>query len=392
MTAAMSDNCSPEFQRLAGRIGSFTCGTVQPVVHLRNPFDLSNWTLPVVEALFIVGSVLALVYAVRRFRRYGDPTNLAIWFGAVIYLAVTEPALFFARSYGLPNTMYDLFAHNVFTVQLVDDRIPLYIVGLYTSLISLAYEIVRALGVFRRNVVLASISVGFVHHLFYEIFDQLGPQLRWWIWNDSLDINKPTLASVPMTSVFIFAALGPAALTLLVRLFVGRKVERGERIGGWSLAGRTLASGVLVVPLIGLGSMPGSAVGDKNNTAQDVVLWLCVAVFAAIAIPVLYQQWRASRTAADAGASERPWFTLGFGGAFLATFAVLWITALPAYFDATHGITPGGYPIGSLPYVIVCFVGAGLVLAASVTAAWTTETPAGTEQAEVPTVPALPNA
>ncbi|OHV41595.1 MULTISPECIES: DUF7802 domain-containing protein [Pseudofrankia] len=364
----MSSSCDPAFERLAGKIGSFSCDSVEPVIHLRDPFDLSNGTLPVVETLLIAGAILALVHAIRRWRRHGDPSNLAIWLGAIVYLAVTEPPLFFSRNLGLPDNMHEVFAHNVFTIQLVYDRIPLYIVALYTALTSLAYEIVRSLGGFRRNVFLGAICVGFVHHLFYEIFDQLGPQLRWWIWNDDLAINQPQLASVPMTSVFIFAALGPAALTLLVRLFVGRRADRGEPPRGWGLAGRTIAAGVLVPPLIAVGSLPSSVVGDDNNEAQAVVMWLCVAAFAVVAVPVLYQQWRSTRAAPVPPAAERPWFALGYGGVFLAAFVVLWATALPDYLSATDGVTTDATPTGSLPYAVGCFLAAAVVLAGLATA------------------------
>jgi Cytochrome P450 len=39
----------------------------------------------------------------------------------------------------------------------------------------------------------AAICVGFVHHCFYEVFDQLGPQLRWWAWNTDNPLNHPML-------------------------------------------------------------------------------------------------------------------------------------------------------------------------------------------------------
>ncbi|OAA22282.1 hypothetical protein UG55_105140 [Frankia sp. EI5c] len=386
----MSDSCSAAFEELAGRIGGFSCDSVEPVVHLRNPADLSNWTLPALEVLLLAGALFALVHAVRRWRRHGDPSNLAIWFGAIVYLAIIEPLLFFSRGLGLPDNMHELFAHNVFTVQLVHDRIPLYIVALYAALASLAYEIVRSLGVFRRNVFLGAVCVGFVHHLFYEIFDLLGPQLRWWIWNYDLAVNNPRLASVPMTSVFIFAALGPAALTLLVRLLVGRRADRGEGPGGWGLAGRVVAVGVLVPPLISIGSLPSSVVGDENNTAQAVVFWLCVAAFAVVAVPVLYQQWRSARATSpqparpaqpdpaaqaqpDSAAQPAPavigrrWFAIGYGGLFLAAFVVLWATALPDYFGASGGVTTDGTPTGSLPYAVGCLLAAGTVLAAVAT-------------------------
>ena len=44
-----------------------------------------------------------------------------------------------------------MFAHNVFTVQFMFDRLPLYIIAFYPALSALAYEVVRALGVFNQR-------------------------------------------------------------------------------------------------------------------------------------------------------------------------------------------------------------------------------------------------
>ena len=117
--------------------------------------------------------------------------------------------MYFPNISGLEDSVGVVFAHNAFTVQFLFERLPLYIVALYPAVVTLAYEIVRSLGVFRdRGVIVGAVCVGFVHHCFYEVFDQLGPQLRWWAWNTDNPLNHPFLASVPMASVFIFAALG----------------------------------------------------------------------------------------------------------------------------------------------------------------------------------------
>ena len=51
-------------------------------------------------------------------------------------------------SFGMTNHVGFVFAHNVFTVQFLYDRLPLYIVALYPALATLAFEIVRVMGVF----------------------------------------------------------------------------------------------------------------------------------------------------------------------------------------------------------------------------------------------------
>ena len=87
-----------------------------PVVHLRNPFELANSTLPVLELMVVAGAALALWWAIRRLRRDGDPVNLAIWFSTVIYLLIVEPPLYFPTVFGVDETIGAVFAHNVFTV------------------------------------------------------------------------------------------------------------------------------------------------------------------------------------------------------------------------------------------------------------------------------------
>ncbi len=122
-----------------------------------------------------------------------------------------------------------MFAHNVFTVDFLWGRLPLYIVAIYPMMATVAYEIVRMLGVFRRRgVLVGAICVGFVHHAFYEIFDHLGPQLRWWEWTLDHPMNQPFFDSVPLPSVVVFAALWPMSLAFCVRLFVGRHVQDGK--------------------------------------------------------------------------------------------------------------------------------------------------------------------
>ncbi|KAB2581650.1 hypothetical protein BS297_29755, partial [Rhodococcus erythropolis] len=187
----MAEHCSPTFAQLATELG-FSCQEAGGLVEFRNPAALENWTLPVLEWTIIVGSVLALVLAIVRLRRNGDPTNLVLWFGATAYLFIIEPPLYFPAAFGIEEQVDTMFAHNVFTVDFMWGRLPLYIIAIYPLMATLAFEIVRMLGVFRKyGPLLGAVCVGFVHHAFYEIFDHLGPQLRWWEWSTSNPINQP---------------------------------------------------------------------------------------------------------------------------------------------------------------------------------------------------------
>lgn len=346
---SIAQQCTDDFNAIAQHLGGFTCQHAPAFIHVRNPMALSNWTLPVLELMMVAGAVMALVHSIRRLRRDGDPINLALWFATVVYLFVIEIPLYFPNVFDVQDELGTVFAHNVFTVQFLYERLPLYIVALYPVVVTLAYEIVRSLGVFRdRGIVIGAICVGFVHHCFYEVFDQLGPQLRWWEWNSANPINHPMFASVPMTSVFIFATLGPIVVTALVLLLVGKRAP----IAGWTLAWRTALAGALVPIGLALLSIPTSLFGGHpaNTTAQAVIFSVELAIIALIALPVLIGQWHRGRRIS----SNR--FVRAFGLAYLIVLAALWVSALPAYFSAARGVTADGTPTGNLAYASICFV------------------------------------
>src|SRR5262245_39412741 len=221
---------SEAFERLADELG-FAKDPIKTLVHFRNPLSLNNWTLPVIEGVMIGGAGLALRRALQRWHDHDDPTHLAIWIGSVTHLLVIEPPLYFPKAFHLPESVADVFVHNAFSVQFMVEHLPLYIVALYPAMAGLAYDLVQQLGGFDGNPLLGAVGVGFVHHLFYEIFDQLGPQVRWWAWNPDSESNEPAVAGVPMTSAFLFASVAPAALALLVRLLVARRAGGAEPIG-----------------------------------------------------------------------------------------------------------------------------------------------------------------
>lgn len=384
---------------ITGYLG-FHCETANPVVTVRNPADLANWTLPVLEVTIILGAVLALVHAIRRWRRDGDPTNLAIWIASLVYLFVIEPPLYFPNWFHAEEAMGFMFSHNVFTVNLMFDRLPLYIVAFYPALSQLAYEIVRAWGFFdgsKRSALRGSLVVALVFQVFYEIFDQLGPQLKWWAWNidapfyretvrqlqaQGAHVDKlgnpaavPTLASVPWGSVWLFATVSFAVLIYLAVRLVRNPTAEGRAPRGGSLVWRIIVAGVVAVISMPILSIPTAVFGrdeNANHDAQTVVYWLEMALVWGIGLALLFAQWRRLRAQPELGAGDARTalpFLVVFPPLFLVVHLVLWLTALPAFLDAKDGVTADNTPTGSLPYVIVCFVVATSVLVAAITRA-----------------------
>jgi hypothetical protein len=348
----MSAGCGPDADAVTRGLG-FDCHDVSPVVSARWPWELANWTMPLLEVLVIAGAIFALVHAIRR-HRDGDPVNLALWFASLVYLFVTEPPLYFPEWFGLDRLYGFIFAHNLFTVQFMGDRLPLYIVAFYPMISQVAYELVRSLGIFRsRGPLVASVAVAFACQVFYEVFDQLGPQLKWWAWNPGNTlVNHPALASVPMNSMLLFASVSMAAMTYLVVRLVGGGPRRG-----WPLVLRTLVAGVLTPPTMAIAGIP-SSLFDGNTTAQAWVLGVELALVWLAGAGILIAQLRSpEREPLSAFARIYP-------AVYLGVMAVFWIGALPAYLGADNGVTGDGTPIGSGPYALACFAGAGLVLAA----------------------------
>jgi hypothetical protein len=359
----VSGPCTPAFERLAGELGGFSCDGAAAIVNLHNPFGLTNPTLLVLEVSTLIGAGLSLAHALRR-RRAGDPGALAVWIGALAYLLVIEPPLYFPDVFGIEDRVGLIFVHNEFTVQFLYDRLPLYIVALYPATLVLVYEIARVLGVFERhNAVVGSVAVGFIYEVFYEIFDHVGPQLRWWIWNPDVESNAPSLASVPVSSMVIFGAVGAFGLTLLVRLLVARGARADGGLSGPSFLGRAVLAGALVPAIIGVAGLPTSilaAVGPPDHTVVAVAFAVELALVAAVGAWAIAVAWRDGSAGSAGAAAGR--YVLIHGGLFVVTLVGLWTVALPRYLGAVDGITEDGTPIGSLPYALACLAVAATLL------------------------------
>lgn len=363
----MSTTCEEAAEQVTRDLG-FDCHDVSPVMSVRNPFDLANGTMPVLELVIIAGAVWALVHAVRRLRA-GDPVNLAIWCASLIYLFVTEPPLYFPEWFGLDEQYGFIFAHNVFTVQFMWDRLPLYIIAIYPALSQLVYEVVRVMGVFKhRGALVGSILVAFVCQVFYEIFDQLGPQLKWWGWNDAnTEVNHPALASVPMNSMLLFASVSFGVMVFLAIKLVGSRAADGAPRRGWSLTWRIAVAGVLTPPSMALFGIPSGIFGGEtpNLTAQAWVLGIELGLVWLAGTWILLDHVRRRDVEEPEPMTS---FARIYPAVYLAAMAALWLVALPAFLDADDGITSDGTPVGSGWYTLACFAGALATLAALHTA------------------------
>ena len=121
----------------------------------------------------------------------------------------------------------------------------------------------------------------------------------------------------------------------------------------------SIGTAILPIPATVLGKLTDS------TTVGGVVYALELVAVTVVAMPVLIGQWRALR---HNGAHHTSPLILGYSAVYLAVMAVIWATALPAYFGAADGITANGDPMGSLWYSVICFAVAAC--ASRLVAAW----------------------
>lgn len=355
------------YKELSDSLGGMNQAHFESFFYWNNPLELKHWTMNVVEILMIVGAVLGLIHAIRWFRKHGDPSNICVWVATVIYILIIEPPIYFPEAFGLDAIFQVVFIHNEFTLGGIFNRTPLYIVALYPATIYTSFVLIQRLNIFDRpyGIWFGAISVGFVNHCFYEIFDHFGPQYGWWLWDYDLVASKPALGSVPLYSLVSFSFTGAVAFTYLAKRYILNYIARGHWTFG-KLAWRTFTVGGLTPALLAVMSphLLYSMVDVSANTDfVTVCYYLQLAVFAGVALYAINQSAVNDSLPRNEGGLLRD-FTFIFPVIYLLVFAGLWLFAFAEYSGAVDGITSRGTPIGSLPYTVICFVGCVHILRA----------------------------
>ena len=342
------------FTQLVERLGGFSPENIASWAFVKSPFTLSHWTMNVIEVLLIVGALWGLRHSMARFKA-GESIYLGFWLASVIFMLALEIPVYFPEKLGAPDNAL-FFIHNEFSVQFFFGRAPLYILALYPAIMYASFVLVRQAGLFdqRWGALIGALGVGVVHHVFYEIFDHFGPQYGWWTWN--YPNFTSSLASVPVSSMVSFAFVGPIALTLATQLLVPKSVvvqktptmPGDRRVRGFALG--TLLAGLLTpIIFVMLTLNTWFSVLGINLTPRLEMLASAVLVGGALGLTLRQFLRLTSFSTEGLWHYSRAYFAL-----FLSVFSGLWLYALPDYLVATNGLTPQGFPVGSLTYVLGC--------------------------------------
>lgn len=346
------DTCTPDFARLSRGLGGLRCDG-NPFVTVTNPFHLQSWTMLMIEMTLVVGAIACLVHAILRRRRHGDSSNLVIWISGMCCPLLIEPMTYFPQWFGLDRSVGLVFVHNQFSVQFLYDRLPLYIVAMYPVYTYVAFALVQRTGIFRRcHPVVGAACVAFTFHCLYEVVEMVGPQLRWWVWNQDLPTSRPSLGAVPLVSTQGFSLGVPFGLALVTLL-----LSRRPGVGAGRVVRDVALVCVLTWPIQFVFLLPPqliSLLGVSIETARLVETWLLIVVMGLITVGAFVGAYRGDVVTHPIAGRDR--FVFVCAAVYLAVAATAWGVALPDYLAARGGVTPAGTPIGSLPYAIVTFV------------------------------------
>lgn len=162
------------------------------LISFNAPSSLLDWSHLAIEWMIIIGFLLTVIHAIRYGREHNNHSAMYTLVGALLYGLVMDIISY----YTVEN-----FWHGEFSVMFLYNKLPLYIALFYPTFIYHIYMTIRRYN-FTPSV--EAVSTGFFAGLTYLIFDNLGPQVGWWIWDMTDTTTFPYVSSVPLTSYHWF--------------------------------------------------------------------------------------------------------------------------------------------------------------------------------------------
>lgn len=166
---------------------------INSLIYFNNPLHLKNWTFNVVETTVFLGAILGFLHSVREYKKRGNKAPFFTWMACLWYGIFLEIFVY---------NFVDNFWHGEFSVMFYHNRFPLYIVLIYPSLI---YHVFMTIERFRIYLlpygrIIEAIIIGWASQMMYLLYDNIGPQMHWWIWNPGDVTLLPMWEAVPATS------------------------------------------------------------------------------------------------------------------------------------------------------------------------------------------------
>lgn len=166
---------------------------INSLIYFNNPFQLKNWTFNVVETTVFLGAALAFLHSIREYKKRGNKAPFFLWISCLFYGIFLEIVVY---------NFVDNFWHGEFSIMFYHNRFPLYIVLIYPSLIYHVFMTIERFKIYLLPYgrIIEAIIIGWASQMMYLLYDNIGPQMHWWIWNPGDVTLLPLWEAVPATS------------------------------------------------------------------------------------------------------------------------------------------------------------------------------------------------
>ncbi|MEH6551471.1 MAG: hypothetical protein V7711_18735 [Pseudomonadales bacterium] len=301
------------------------------------PSQLLDWSFIAIELILLVGIICAIVHAFRHAKLTGGKSALLTLLAAFYYGVLMDMFGYYGP---------ESFWHGEFSVMFLYNRLPLYIALFYPAFMYHVYMTIRR---YNFSPIVEALSVGFYSGLTYQIFDNLGPQLGWWIWDPNEITNQPFLSSVPVTSYQWFFTF-EAAFALVTRYVCWEWPAKGYSTG-------KIVAGMIAVPFLTF--IVGTLIFVPYQTlVQFGQVGLAAAthalLFSAFGLVFLFN-WRRPLM-------KRDKLLMIFPLTFVVGLMYIYIAKVDQFYGATDGLNAEGWPVGNLIAVILGMVGSLAIL------------------------------
>jgi len=324
----------------------------QSLIYFNAPSDLLSWSHLAIESIIILGFILAIIHAFKSDNADGSINARLTLLNCFLYGLVMDILSY----YTVEN-----FWHGEFSVMFLYNKLPLYIACFYPAFMYHACMIIRR---YQFTPMLEAICTGFYAGAAYMIFDNIGPQLGWWIW----DINDPTtlpyVSSVPLTSYHWFFTF-TIAFALINRFIVNLCEGASFSKPNGKLIGSVLLQPIATIFFGSLCFIPYNLFA-KNMPPYDMLPWaqnfelasMVHVITFSLAGWLFLMKWRKPVV-------KRDELLMVFPFIYLLSHAYMYIAHIQLFFEVDEkGLASNGFAVGNPFAVIICMIiVAGIVLA-----------------------------
>jgi hypothetical protein len=317
-------------------------------ISFNSPSELLDWSHLAIDVLILIGFLLALAHAWKTYKNSGSPSALLTLLSCVLYGLFMDILSY----YTVEN-----FWHGEFSVMLLFNKLPLYIVCLYPAII---YHSIMTIKRYDFSRLTESILSGFLSGFLYMIFDNFGPMVGWWIWDITDPTTFPYVSSVPLTS-YAWMFLFTTAFTFINRAICWNWVEKG--VSKFKIALAIIFMPIATVFCGVILFIPQNLFAKSSPPYQMLIPWEDNVQMAALVYVVMFtsagwlflMKWRKPKYKRDS-------LLMAFPFIYLTAFAYMYISKFHLFFNVTEQGLSQGLVVGNIFAIIFALIISSLII------------------------------